>query len=87
MGLALTILIGAAFEVGASENAHAVSREAYFKSGSSFCVGERSSTYQSSYSGMLYGESVTRFLGDYYGPCTAAITKPAGYISGRLFVY
>jgi hypothetical protein len=79
-------LVGAAFALGASEDAHAVSGEAYFTSGS-FCVGERASTYQSPYSGVLYGESVTRSLGNYYGPCTAAITKPAGYLSGRVFVY
>lgn len=84
--VALTLLIGAAFALGASQDAHAVSREAYFTSGS-FCVGERSSTYQSPYRGVLYGESVTRSLGNYYGPCTAAITKPAGYLSGRIFVY
>src|SRR3712207_9105645 len=30
----------------------------------------------------------SRSLGDYYyGPCTAAITKPEGYLSGRVFVY
>ena len=75
--LALTLLVGVAFALGAGEDAHAISREAYFTSGP-FCVGERSSTYQSPYSDVLYGESVTRSLGNYYGPCTAAITKPAG---------
>ena len=85
--LVLTLLVGAAFALGDSEDAHAVSREAYFTSGAPFCVGERSSTYQSSYSGVLYGESVTRSLGNYYGPCTAAVTTPAGYLSGRVFVY
>lgn len=75
-----------AFALGASEDAHAVSGEAYFTA-VSFCVGERTSTYQSPYSGVLYGESVTRSLGDYYGPCTAAITEPAGYLSRRVFVY
>ena len=85
--LVLTILVGVAFALGSSGDAHAVSREAYFTSGSSFCIGERSSTYQSSYSGVLYGESVTRSLGNFSGPCTAAITKPAGYLSGRVFVY
>ena len=85
--LALALLVGAAFAVGASEDAHAVSREAYFTSGASFCVGERSSTYQSLYIDVLYGEPVTRSLGNYSGPCTAAITKPAGYLSGRVFVY
>ena len=84
--LTLTLLIGAVLALGDSEDAHAVSREAYFTSGS-FCVGERSSIYQSPYSGVLYGESVTRSLGNYYGPCMAAITKPAGYLSGRVFVY
>ena len=76
-----------AFALVSSGDAHAVSREAYFTSGSSFCIGERSSIYQSSFNGVLYGESVTRSLGNYYGPCTAAITKPAGYLAGRVFVY
>jgi hypothetical protein len=81
--LSLTLLIGVTFTLGASGDAHAVSREAYFTSGSSFCIGERSSIYQSPYSGLLYGESVTRSLGNYYGPCMAAITKPTGYLSGE----
>ena len=65
--MVLTFLVGVAFALGDSEDAHAVSREAYFTSGSALCVGERASTYQSSYSDVLYGESVTRSLGDYYG--------------------
>jgi hypothetical protein len=85
--LVLTILVGVAFALGSSGDAHAVSREAYFTLGSSFCISERSSTYQSSFSGVLYGESVTRSLGNFSGPCTAAITKPAGYLSGRVLVY
>ena len=59
--LSQTLLIGVTFTLGASGDAHAVSREAYFTSGS-FCIGERTSTYQSPYGGVLYGESVTRSL-------------------------
>jgi hypothetical protein len=42
--LALTLLVGVVFALGSSGDAHTVSRETYFTSGSSFCIGERSST-------------------------------------------
>ncbi len=59
--LALTLAVGLVFAVGSSEEAHAVSDVGYFPFGSSFCVGERSATYEGS-SGFLYGESTTRPL-------------------------
>src|SRR5215210_2642237 len=74
--LALTLVVGVIFAVGSSKEAYAVSDEGYFPFGSSFCVGEGSSTYQAS-NGFLYGESVTRPLayGYFYGPCSFAVTK------------
>jgi hypothetical protein len=86
--LALTLTVGLVFTVWSSEEAHAVSNVDYFPFGSSFCVGERSSTYESS-SGFLYGQSVTRPLtyDYYYGPCSFAVTKRAGDIAGRVSVY
>ena len=83
--LLLMLVVGVAFVVGTSGEARGVSRDRDFSFGS-FCVGERSSTYQSS-SNALWGESMTWSLGDYYGSCSAAITKPPGYIAGRVIVY
>ena len=84
--LALTLVVGMAFAVVSSEEAQAVSRDQNFRWGA-FCVKEQSSTYASYSSGVLYGESATWSLGNYYGPCSSAIYKPAGYIAGRVFVY
>jgi len=85
--LALTLAVGLVFTVWSSEDAHAVSKQKYYQFGS-FCVGEQSSTYEAS-NEVLYGQSVTRPLAYsyYYGPCSVAVTKPAGYIAARVFVY
>jgi hypothetical protein len=78
--LLLMLVVGVAFVVGTSGEARAVSRDRDFSFGS-FCVGERSSTYQSS-SNALWGESMTWSLGDYYGCCSAAIAKPRATSQG-----
>jgi hypothetical protein len=76
-------MAGLIFAFGWSKEAHAVSDADRTQFTSNFCVEERASTYESS-NRVLFGESVTR---SYSGFCSSRLSKPAGYIAGRVKVW
>lgn len=82
--LALMFVVGLAFVMGPSEEAHAVSEAERFPVSPDLCVGERSLSYVWSPNDGLYGQSVTR---PYSGDCSTLLSAPAGHLAGRAITY
>jgi hypothetical protein len=81
--LVLALVVGLVFAFGWSKEAHAISNVDRTQFTSNFCVEERSSTYKSS-NRVFFGESITR---PFSGFCSSELSKPAGYIAGRVKVW